>query len=117
MTVKAEYLRDTCQLLVIELARLQQLNHPLTIEEFFRNCEDGKFVSSIIKKYGEYMRTIKNLSLEGTVFEKDMLSYLEDAFARHANVITEGTYGVVDDAFLLAINVTVAIMREADGMN
>ncbi|MDA8481068.1 hypothetical protein NNO04_20565 [Citrobacter sp. Awk 4] len=117
MTVKAEYLRDTCQLLVIELTRLQQLNRSLTIDEFFELSENGKFVSTIIKKYGEYMRTVKNLSLEGSDFEKEMLSYLEDAFSRHANVITEGTYGVVDDAYLLAINVTVAIMREADKMD
>lgn len=117
MTVKAEYLRDTCQLLVIELTRLQQLNRSLTIDEFFQLSESGKFVRTIIKKYGEYMRTVKNLSLEGSDYEKGMLSYLEDAFVRHANVITEGTYGVVDDAYLLAINVTVAIMREADNMD
>ena len=117
MTINAEYLRDTCQLLVLELTRLQQLNRSLTINEFFRLSESEKFVSTIISKYGEYMRTTRNLSHEGTNSEREVLSYLENACSRHANVITEGTYGVVDDAYLLAINVTVAIMREADRMD
>ncbi|EOD8891551.1 hypothetical protein ACJ5W8_002522 [Klebsiella pneumoniae] len=117
MTIKAEYLRDTCQLLVIELTRLQQLNRKLTIADFFHLSENGKFVSTVINRYGEYMRSTKHLADEESSYGKEMLSYLEDAFARHANVVTEGTYGVVDDAFLLAINVTVAIMREADQMD
>lgn len=117
MTIKAEYLRDVCQLLVLELTRLQQLNRPLTINDFFRFSENEKFISTIIDKYGEYMRSVRNLSAEGaSIYERDMLDYLENAFSRHANTITEGTYGVVDDAYLLAINVTVNIMREADNM-
>lgn len=116
MTIEAEHLRDTCQLLVIELTRLQQLNRKLTIDDFFDLSEREVFVRTLIDKYGWYMRSIKHLIDEESSHQKEMLSYVENAFSRHSNVVTEDTFGVVDDAFLLAINVTIAIMREADQM-
>ncbi len=47
---------------------------------------------------------------------KELISYMENALSRYANVITRDTYGVVDNAYLLAINVLFDISREADEM-
>lgn len=116
MSVKAEYLRDTCQMIVLELTRLQQLNRPLTIDQFYQWSEEERFITTILKKYGHFCRALSELKPESKHFQSDMLSYIEDAFSRHSNVITAETYGVTDDAYLLAINVAFAISREADTM-
>jgi hypothetical protein len=114
MTVSAEDLRDGCQWLSRELTRLEQLNRPLTIDEFFKLSEDGAFIKTIFKKYGHFTMGIHMLDPEHEYCHKELLLYMEDALARHTNVITSETYGVVDNAYLLAINVLFAISREAD---
>ena len=50
MNIKAEYLRDTCQMIILELTRLQQLNRPLTIDEFYEWSQKEKFITTILKK-------------------------------------------------------------------
>ncbi|SKC22493.1 hypothetical protein SAMN05216168_4528 [Kosakonia radicincitans] len=116
MIVKAVYLRDTCQMIVLELTRLQQLNLPLSIEQFYEWSEKEKFITTILKKYGHFCRALSELKLDSAHFQSEMLSYIENAYSRHSNVITPETYGVTDDAYLLAINVAFAISREADNM-
>lgn len=114
MSVKADDLRDACFGLVRELTRLSQLNRPLTLNEFFQWSESEEFLSKIFKKYGEYIRAISNLDPHNSDHDSGLVKFIENALARHVNVITPGTYGVVDDAYLLAINVMISIDREAD---
>lgn len=114
MTISAESLRDGCQWLSRELTRLEQLNRPLTIDEFFKLSEDGVFIKTMFNKYSTFMRAVTNLDPDHEQCNKELLVYMEDALARHANVITSETYGVVDNAYLLAINVLFAISREAN---
>lgn len=114
MSVKAEDLRDACFGLVRELTRLSQLNRPLSMDEFFGWSENEEFLSKIFKKYGEYIRALGNIDPHSANHDAELVKYIENALARHVNVISPGTYGVVDDAYLLAINVVSAIDREAD---
>lgn len=114
MTISAEKLRDGCQWLSRELTRLEQLNRPLTIDEFYSWSEQENFISTIFEKYGDLIRGLDMLDPKSEYCKKDILGFIENALARHTNVITSGTYGVVDNAYLLAINVLFAISREAD---
>lgn len=116
MKVKAVYLRDTCQMIVLELTRLQQLNRPLSIDQFYEWSEKEIFITTTLEKYGHYCMALSTLKPDSKHFQRDMLSYIENAYSRHSNVITPETYGVTDDAYLLAINVAFAISREADEM-
>lgn len=114
MTISAESLRDGCQWLSRELTRLEQLNRPLTIDEFFKLSEEGVFIKTVFKKYGTFMAGIRVLDPEHEYCDMQLLEFMEDALARHANTTYSSTYGVVDNAYLLAINVLFAISREAD---
>lgn len=116
MSMTGEDLRDICQVLIMELTRLQQLNRPLLIDEFYKWTDEEKFISNLFEKYGNYVISAQQLKAESKYFSPELLSYLENALSRHANVVYPETYGVVDDAYLLAINVIVAISREADDM-
>lgn len=40
---------------------------------------------------------------------------MENAFGRHANSVVMEDYGLKSNAFLLAINICLAILREIDG--
>lgn len=114
MSVTPEKLRDGCQWLSRELTRLEQLNRPLTIDEFYSWSEDEIFISTIFDKYRNHIISLDMLDATSEYCNKDVLDFIENALARHTNVITNGTYGVVDNAYLLAINVLFAISREAD---
>ncbi|PIJ42838.1 hypothetical protein [Tatumella sp. OPLPL6] len=114
MKVDQDSLRDGCQWLTRELTRLDQLNHPLSIDEFFSLSEDEKFVYTTFAKYGQYMRGVELLDSRYEHCNKELIAYIENAFSRYTNVITPATYGVVDNAYLLAINVLFEISREAD---
>ncbi|MGR3840128.1 hypothetical protein ACUZX0_01095 [Serratia marcescens] len=114
MTVSAEDLRNGCQWLARELTRLEQLNRPLSFKDFYKWSEDGVFIKTIFKEYGQFMKGIQILDPDYEHHNKKLLVFMEDALGRHTNVITSGTYGVVDNAYLLAINVIFAISREAD---
>ncbi|WP_395490725.1 hypothetical protein ACG1VR_08775 [Cedecea davisae] len=114
MSIKAETLRDGCQWLSRELSRLEQLNRPLSIDEFFDLSEDEKFISTMFDKYGHFILGLHLLDHRSEHSNKELIAYMENALSRHVNVITEGTYGVVDNAYLLAVNVLFAISREAD---
>lgn len=116
MSVTSEKLRDGCQWLSRELTRLEQLNRPLTIDEFYSWTEQEKFIRTIFDKYGKHIIGLDMLDPTSEFCKKDVLDFIENAFARHTNVITSGTYGVVDNAYLLAINVLFEISREADRM-
>ncbi len=72
------------------------------------------FIKTIFKEYGHFMKGIQILDPDYEHHNKKLLVFMEDALGRHTNVITSGTYGVVDNAYLLAINVIFAISREAD---
>ncbi|MCS3430022.1 hypothetical protein [Klebsiella sp. BIGb0407] len=114
MSIKAEDLRDGCQWLSRELTRLEQLNRPLSLDEFFDTCSDEKFIHTLFEKYGHFIIGLHLLDYRSDHCNKELIEYMENALSRHANVITSGTYGVVDNAYLLAINVLFAISREAD---
>lgn len=116
MKLTAAKLRDGCQWLVRELTRLEQLNRPLTLDEFYSLTEQEKFVSTIFDKYRSHIIELDVLDSKSERCDENLLSFIENALARHSNVITSGTYGVVDNAYLLAINVLFAISREADEM-
>ncbi|EAZ1917336.1 hypothetical protein BZD31_22645 [Salmonella enterica] len=116
MKVAAEKLRDGCQSLTRELTRLEQLNRPLSLDEFYSWTERENFVSTIFDKYRSYIIALDVLDPKSERCDDNLLSYIENALGRHSNVITSGTYGVVDNAYLLAINVLFAISREADEM-
>ncbi|MHC5174946.1 Uncharacterised protein [Serratia rubidaea] len=114
MIVSSGNLRDGSQWLARELTRLEQLNRPLTIDEFFKWSEEGLFIKKIFKKYGNFMLGLHILNPDHEHCNHELLRYIENALSRHANVISGGTYGVVDNAYLLAINVLFTISREAD---
>lgn len=114
MTISAEKLRDGCQWLSRELTRLEQLNRPLTIDEFYSWSEQENFIGTIFENYRHHIIGLEMLDPKSDYCKKDILGFIENALARHTNVITSGTYGVVDNAYLLAINVLFAISREAD---
>lgn len=116
MRNQAERLRDSCMCFIRELTRLSQLNRPLSIDEFYEWSENEEFIHKIFEKYGSYIIGLHWLDPSHEHQDKESISYIENALGRHVNVITAGTYGVVDDAYLLAINVLVAISREADSM-
>lgn len=116
MAVTAKQLLDGCQWLTRELTRLEQLNRPLTIDEFYSWAEKNSFIHTIFNKYSNYIVGLYTLNPEHEHCDKLLLDYIEDAFSRHTNVITSGTYGVVDNAYLLAINVLFAISREAEDL-
>ncbi|WP_145586661.1 hypothetical protein [Yersinia kristensenii] len=114
MSINAEQLRDGSQWLIRELTRLSQLNRPLTLDEFYQFSEDEIFVHKLFDKYGEFIRGLHVLDPSKDMHNPELLEYMENAFSRHANAVTPNVYGVVDDAYLLAINVTAAIGRESD---
>ncbi|AHE73043.1 hypothetical protein M942_13245 [Enterobacter ludwigii] len=114
MSITAENLRDGCQWFSRELTRLEQLNRPLSIDEFFSLTEQQIFIKTMFKRYGDYIIGLQTLDPESDHCNVDLLDYIEDALGRHTNVITSGTYGVVENAYLLAINVLFSIAREAD---
>lgn len=116
MNISPEKLRNGCQWLSRELTRLEQLNKPLTIDEFYSWSDQEIFIRTIFDKYGKYTLGLDMLDPTSEFCNKDLLNYIENALARHTNVITTGTYGVVDNAYLLAINVLFEISREADKM-
>ena len=60
------------------------------------------------------MRGVDLLDPKHEHCDKELLAYIENALSRYTNVITPATYGVVDNAYLLAINVLFEIYREAD---
>lgn len=116
MSINSEQLRDASQWLIRELTRLSQLNRPLTLEEFYQFSENEIFIHELFENYGEFIRGLHALDPSKETHNKELLEYMENAFSRHANVITPNTYGVVDDAYLLAINVAASISREADDL-
>ncbi|HDL6778375.1 TPA: hypothetical protein PXJ89_003475 [Yersinia enterocolitica] len=116
MKLNAERLRDGSQWLIRELTRLSQLNRPLTLDEFYQFSENEIFIHKLFEKYGEFIRALDTLNPSKNTHDAELLEYMENAFSRHVNVITPNTYGVVDDAYLLAINVTASIGREADDL-
>ncbi|SUP84850.1 hypothetical protein ACILPN_20330 [Yersinia wautersii] len=116
MKLNAERLRDGSQWLIRELTRLSQLNRPLTLDEFYQFSENEIFIHKLFEKYGEFIRALDNLNPSKNTHDAELLEYMENAFSRHANAISPNSYGVVDDAYLLAINVTASIGREADDL-
>lgn len=114
MSVTPEKLRDGCQWLSRELTRLEQLNRPLSLDEFYSWTELERFVNTIFDKYRSHIIALDVLDPKSERCDENLLSYIENALGRHSNVITSGTYGVIDNAYLLAINVLFAISREAD---
>ncbi|EAN2613091.1 hypothetical protein K5I76_003840 [Salmonella enterica] len=116
MKLTAEQLRDGCQWLSRELTRLEQLNRPLSIDEFFDLSEGEKFINTMFEKYGHFILGLHLLDHRSEHCNKELIAYMENALSRYSNVITRDTYGVVDNAYLLAINVLFDISREADEM-
>ncbi|WP_157945138.1 MULTISPECIES: hypothetical protein [Escherichia] len=116
MALTAEKLRDGCQSLVRELTRLEQLNRPLTIANLYDWSEQQAFISKIFSEYRESIKGLHALDPRSEYLNDDLLDYLEDAFDRYTNTITPETYGVVDNAYLLAINILFDISREADDL-
>jgi len=116
MTTNAEWLRDTCQDLIRELTRLSQLNRPLGIEDFYKLSEGEVLLKTLFSLYRSYIIGLSRLDVESDTCDPELTQYMENALARHTNVISPETYGVVDNAYLLAINVIMAISREADEM-
>lgn len=114
MSLNAESLRDGCQWLARELSRLEQLNRPLSFDNFFNWSDDARFIETIFSQYRQYIMALGILDKESGHCNKELLNYMEDALSRHANTVIPGTYGVVDNAYLLVINVLFAISREAD---
>lgn len=116
MKLTPELLRDGCQWLARELTRLEQLNRPLSIDDFFAWSSEDIFIKTIFTRYGEFIKGLHILDHESEFYCSELAEYMESAFGRHENVITPGVYGVVDNAYLLAINVLYSIAREADSL-
>jgi len=118
MIIKAEYLRSSCQILVRELTNLQQLRKPLSIDEFFYLTENETFVRTLMRRYPQDFVGLNHLLDDNEIFanEANLLTFIENAFFRQANVITCEELGVKDDAYLLAINIAVMISIEASDM-
>ena len=116
MKLTPELLRDGCQWLARELTRLEHLNQPLSINDFFSWSSNEAFIKTIFTRYREFIKGLYILDHESEYYCVELTEYMENALARHENVITPEVYGVVDNAYLLAINVVFSIAREADDL-
>ncbi|HEY0209502.1 hypothetical protein [Acerihabitans sp.] len=114
MSLKADHLRDGCQSLVRELTRLSQLRKPLSIDEFYEYTANELFLKKIFELYGGDIISLGILDHKNIVHDQELINYIENAFSRHSNAVSPEDYGVNDNAYLLAINIAVAILREAD---
>ncbi|WP_265524406.1 hypothetical protein [Providencia rustigianii] len=116
MKLTPELLRDGCQWLARELTRLEQLNRPLSMDDFFTWSSNEAFIKNLFLRYGEFIKGLHILNHKSEFYSIELTDYIENALARHENVITPEVYGVVDNAYLLAINVVFSIAREADNL-
>ncbi|EMP6222837.1 hypothetical protein RX512_004026 [Providencia rettgeri] len=116
MKLTPELLRDGCQWLARELTRLEQLNRPLSMDDFFTWSSNEVFIRNMFTQYGEFIKGLHILDHEGEFYCTELAEYMETALSRHANAITPDAYGVVDSAYLLAINFMFSIAREADSL-
>lgn len=112
--MKDEKLRNGCQWLIREMTRMSELQRPLTIEEFYRFAENEIFIKTLFKKNRDIILGLDMLDENNQHCDKEVLAYMENAFSRHANVVLRETYGVKNNAYLLAINIAAAISREPE---
>ena len=109
--MRNENMYFTCKELVRELCRLVDSGCSISSDQFHDLCENERFVEHLFLEHGDLVQ-LSFLDKNSTVCEPENLEYINNAFGRHANAVVMEDYGLKNNAYLLAVNFVVQILRE-----
>ncbi|HVY05215.1 MAG TPA: hypothetical protein VHB46_04490 [Burkholderiales bacterium] len=107
------YFRSSCRELVQALCALVDQGEVLSRAKFHELCEKERFIEYLFDTYGDKLR-MPHLEKTSTICDPAVLTYIENGFARHANVAVMEEFGLRNNVMLMAVNIAVAIQAEQD---
>lgn len=108
-----QFLRKGCTELIRELCALVDRGKSMDRSQFHDLCEQERFIDFLFTEYTGSIR-IEYLNKTSSLCKSEVLSYFNEAMSRHANVVLMEDFGLKDNALLMAINVVLSVMREAE---
>lgn len=112
MNFTKRYLSDSCQLLSVELTRLEQLGLPFSLDEFYSWSLSGKFIESFFKQYGAYIQGLHELNPSNDYCKKELIECINHSFEMMSQIINKEMFGITDSAYILAIHYLILIMTD-----
>ena len=108
-----ENMHFACEELVRELCRLVDSDYSISSDRFHDLCENERFVDHLFLDHGDFVQ-LEFLDKNSTICKPENLEYINNAFGRRANEAVMDDFGLKSNAYLLAINFVVQILREID---
>lgn len=110
MAITSEKLMAGCFAIVRLLTILEQQKIPLSIEDFNRLSEKQLFIKTMTNRYTDLIPDFGFCDTRSTNCDKDLLEFIEAALDSQNGVNDSyKMYGIVDSAYLLAINLLCEI--------
>ena len=109
--MRNENMYFACAELVRELSRLIDSGHSLDRDKFHDICDKERFVDHLVTEHGDFVQ-LEFLDKNSTICKPENLEYINNAFGRHGNAAVMEDFGLKNNAYLLAINFVVQILRE-----
>ena len=108
-----ESLRKGCVELVRELCRLIDSGFTLDRTRFHELCEQERFIDYLLIEFkGNIL--LDYLDKQSGLCEQAVLNDMNSALSRHANAVVMEDYRLKGNAYLLAVNIAVAVMQEVN---
>ncbi|GAB1437638.1 hypothetical protein MASR2M36_03720 [Providencia sp.] len=110
MNFSKRYLSESCQLLSVELTRLEQLGLPFSLDEFYSWSITGEFIENLFKQYGVHIQGLHELNPSNDYCNRELIEYINHSFEMMSHIVNKEMFAINDSAYLLSIHYLILIM-------